>query len=246
MLTLAGRDQSKKTELSVDLIAQGLQAVSLTSDKNHGEISTYLEKYEARFDEVLNNQRQLLKAIEFVPTQPFSPSSDSNTNALRSKEMPVHLRAVTTTSLQSAVCSRYCTCACHKRRRIRSPQFVDSFWGTLFLGYSATPTMPPKCTETTCRQSTGPWISLTYYFPKWLLGRALSVALMNTLEPTACLRFPRVIDINEAIFSYTQFDREEDIKLLFEQGLASPHDIDSTYGYSVLQVSHSHQNFEGS
>ena len=69
---------------------------------------------------------------------------------------------------------------------------------------------------------------------------------MNTLEPTACLRFPRVIDINEAIFSYTQFDREEDIKLLFQQGLASPNDIDSTYGYSVLQVSHSRQDFEGS
>ena len=99
------------------------------------------------------------------------------------------------------------------------------------------PIMALTCSESTCRQSTAPSISLTYYFPKWLLNRALSVVLMNALEPTACLRFPRVIDINEEIFSYTETDREEDIKRLFEQGLASPNDIDDTYGYSVLQVS---------
>ena len=204
-------------------------------------MSTYLVRHETRFDEIVRNQQKLLNAIEFVTTtttiQSSSPASNPYVNAHQNKQMAVLLRTDMTTGLRSTVCSRCCTCACHRRRRIRSPRFVDNFWGTLFLGYSAMPIMAPTCSESTCKRSTAPSISLTYYFPKWLLNRALSVALMNTLEPTACLRFPRVIDINEEIFSYTETDREEDIKLLFEQGLASPNDIDDTYGYSVLQVS---------
>ena len=62
------------------------------------------------------------------------------------------------------------------------------------------------------------------------------MAIVNKLEPTVSLKMPRVVASNAEIFRLVVIGDVEGIKCLFEQGKASPNDIEQYGGTSVLQV----------
>jgi len=137
---------------------------------------------------------------------------------------------------QLKVCNQWCSCICHSPQRIRSPHFLDPFCGVFFLGYTGMPVLTPACNYSTCWRRSARIAFITYHFPNWLLGRVISMAIVNKLEPTVSLKMPRVVASNAEIFRLVVIGDVEGIKCLFEQGKASPNDIEQYGGTSVLQV----------
>jgi hypothetical protein len=76
-----------------------------------------------------------------------------------------------------------------------------------------------------------------YYFPQWLVNRAISFALINSVELTASLKIPHIIDPEAKIFKSISSGDLEGVRKLLEEREASPNDIrgDCTRR-SVLQV----------
>jgi hypothetical protein len=134
------------------------------------------------------------------------------------------------------VCNDWCTCACHRRSSLRSPKIFDHFFGTLYLGYHSIPMMASTCTETSCWQQKSSNTSVMYYFPKWLMARAIFLALATSAEPSVSLKIPRIVDPKQEIFSYVRNGPLREVQRLFEERKASPNDIRGDIGRSLLHV----------
>ncbi len=50
------------------------------------------------------------------------------------------------------------------------------------------------------------------------------------------LRFPKVVSVDAAIMEYARCGNVDGMKRLFSKGLASPHDVSSPNGYTLLHV----------
>jgi len=137
-------------------------------------------------------------------------------------------------------CRTGCSCACHKRHQVQTPRILDHLIGTLFLGYSGLPMVTPSCNESSCRQRSIPSTQMTYYFPRWFLQRAISLAIMLLPNdgPVASLRVQRAVSGSSKIFDYANIGDVDGMKRLFSSGLASPHDVRFDSGTSALQVRH--------
>lgn len=71
--------------------------------------------------------------------------------------------------------------------------FLQRLVGTLFVGYTGSPLLTEQCSETSCLQRTTPSVSVTYYFPQWLLQRAIIFSFANSVTPSARSRYPECL-----------------------------------------------------
>ena len=143
-----------------------------------------------------------------------------------------------TWSLTCWQCSRVCSCKCHEHRsNSRSPVLLDRFIGTLFLGYLGLPRLAEACDNARCSQRSNPSVLIVYFFPAWLLARAMIILMNFSLasRPELLIRVPRVLDANASIFQYSHAGDVNGIKRLFERGLSSPFDVDVN-GCNALMV----------
>src|SRR2546421_9336228 len=81
--------------------------------------------------------------------------------------------------------------------------------------------------------------TVSYYFPEWLLMRAVSFVISrNTLGGLKrCLEVRRAVTIHADILRLASIGEIRTIKVLFEKHLASPIDVCCSDGRSVLHVS---------
>ena len=164
-----------------------------------------------------------------------SGSRDIGTSPIRST---INSSIQPTWSLTCWQCSRVCSCRCHEHRsNSMSPLSLDRFIGTLFLGYFGLPKLAKACDNAQCSQRSNPSVLIVYFFPTWLLARAMIILMKFSLtsRPELLIRVPRVLDANASIFHYSDAGDVNGIKRLFERGLSSPFDVDNT-GYSALMV----------
>ena len=143
-------------------------------------------------------------------------------------------------SISQARCSNGCVCVCHRRRIRETPKFLTHFLGTLFIGYAGLPRVIQPCNVPGCTQRTGPTVTLTYFFPVWLLARALFMAMkISSCDgPQFCLRVPRIVSNSSAIFTVARKGDVEGIKQILQQRQGSPFDRDVFIGYSPIMVSY--------
>ena len=115
--------------------------------------------------------------------------------------------------------------------------------GTLFIGYTGSPTGGQKCSETTCSandRSSAFKAGIKYYFPSWLITKVLMLSITEVnAEPTMCLAVRNVIPLNSLYFA-TQKGFIEQLKSLFSNRQAQPNDIGGIYGDTSLHVSTFH------
>ena len=139
---------------------------------------------------------------------------------------------------RQAVCSPLCSCACHLETQIQSPRFLSSVLGALFISYGGMPVQKRACTEGSCRVAAQPSASITYYFPPWLLARMVYVFFNMTplAGPSASLKVHRTVPGDAEVFAHARTGNVARIKELFEQQLASPHDVHAESGVSPLHV----------
>ena len=135
-------------------------------------------------------------------------------------------------------CRRFCNCVCHKKSHVRTPKMLNNFLGNLFVGYTGLPLISPRCNESLCYRRSKSSMRINYYFPSWFLMRVVSImAAYSNQGPEMLLRVKRLCPANAEIFSFACLGNVEGIKYLFENGLASPHDVEYGTGISALYAS---------
>ena len=157
-----------------------------------------------------------------------------NSTYPRSEGVRVRLNRYTST------CPVACTCICHTIIRASTPAMIDRVLGQLFIGYAGLPLLNSKCDAEGCRKYRSPWISLEYWFPLgyfWSRILCLQVAYQANLGPQVALSTLRRVPDSALSIKYAFTGNIEGLKTLFTRGLASPVDVCSTRGYSLLNVS---------
>jgi hypothetical protein len=134
-------------------------------------------------------------------------------------------------------CLPWCSCQCHIRYNLRTPDLFKSVMGSLFVGYSSLPVLAQNCNEKSCRRRSALRVIISYQFPKWMWARALLASMLAAIQgPELLLRVPRIIPFASHTYQYCLDGSVMALRRLFEEGHASPYDIDAR-GFSLLHVS---------
>lgn len=138
-------------------------------------------------------------------------------------------------------CTPWCSCRCHRESTFRTPRFLEQSVDSLFIGYSGLPVSRPSCNERTCHLRAQPLTYVTYFFPKWFLSRMVTFMMTITplAGPVASLKVQRTVPGSADIFTFAKLGNVDGIRTLFENGLASPHDVHFESGITPLHVSNS-------
>ena len=194
----------------------------------------------------VNSGAMMLRSTKLLASEP-----DSGANAyptiLRPSILPnsqpdlgENSHTTTTFELTQSSCELSCSCACHKISRYRSPTFMATLLGSLFLGYNAVPWFSPKCDRTFCRGDSSK-LTYTYAFPRWFVDRVLILKISNTAVrgPELCLRLARVrpndFQIFRAVGEWSDEVAVHHIRRLLRAGEASVLDVNPN-GATALYV----------
>ena len=140
---------------------------------------------------------------------------------------------------QYSSCRPGCHCVCHIENRSSTPGFADRVLGQVFVGYTGLPGLSPKCDIGTCEKSQSPGMSFEYWFPLWFVWSQIvrfRMTYERNLGPQFEISTLRRIPDSAQCVTFALNGDIEGLKDLFRQGLASPRDVSSTRGYSVLRV----------
>lgn len=144
-------------------------------------------------------------------------------------------------------CDSGCSCQYHHYRpqcRV-SPTWLDSFIGRLFVTYSAIPMLDPRpCTGIGCKLKRKNHLSSSYYFPKWIVSRAVffttSWNCFIGSGTTLHLRVPRVNE-DPHVWRSIECGDIKGLQKLFSLQKALPTDIRSSEA-SLILVSSLHSS----
>lgn len=150
---------------------------------------------------------------------------------------------VETTLATSSDCDPFCGCRCHIKSQIQTPHWLHFVLGTLLYSSTVLPLSSSQpCNLLSCRRSGPGSTRLSYFFPSWAVARVFHMTStwrsVNGADATWTVRMPRVITDDAPLWYHLQRREMNKIKLLFDNGQASPYDVD-IMGSSVLHVGHS-------
>ncbi|KAK2754572.1 hypothetical protein FQN54_006973 [Arachnomyces sp. PD_36] len=136
------------------------------------------------------------------------------------------------------ICRRGCKCVCHSQQKSNSPALLNRILGQLFIAYAGLPALNSKCGVAGCQRSRSSQINLEYWFP-WAFFSSTIMRMQIGYQPNIGTTMQldtlrRVPDTAQCVNFALQGDIEG-LKYLFSQGLASPRDVSTTRGYSVLR-----------
>ncbi|KAL9022524.1 MAG: hypothetical protein Q9185_000234 [Variospora sp. 1 TL-2023] len=134
-------------------------------------------------------------------------------------------------------CSSNCRCACHIFKRSSTPTVVDSILGQMFVSYAGIPLLNEKCDVTECDKSQIPYVNMEYWFPLglfWSQIVRLQLGYQSHLGPQVSLSMLRRVPDSAPCVKFAVDGSIHGLKDLFKRGLASPKDVSSTRGYSIL------------
>ena len=153
-------------------------------------------------DRPMNSTRSMSQEPEAIKTA-FTADDTANLRAiyLSSSQRP-RLGLIESFELHHSFCTPTCGCECHIQRWYRSPDCLDAFLGSIFMGYKASPVFAKNCTSIYCKRRSRRFI-YTFAFPGWLLKRVLLIGMMYSQSkgPELCLRVMRVRPFYSIIFS---------------------------------------------
>ena len=187
-----------------------------------------------------------------VPEHQLQPSRNFHSQSIRGSSLETH-EALTVKGARTSIAriqimrsirDEHCNCSCHSYSRFRSPNFLDSVLGSLFIGYQNSPWLMQACNNLYCRshcRSKSKRTLCTYTFPAWLLRGVVMAKLSHNSSrgPELCLRVMRIRDDIDNIFSILLLAQEElivaEVKRQLDAGETSVLDV-SLYGCTLLHV----------
>jgi hypothetical protein len=211
---------------------------------NYSEVDRRLERVEALLQSQATQMHtaQALQAGRLYSSSPpptrrrlvraVSPSTVTRIQA-GTDSIRMRLRQARTT------CQAACRCSCHTVVDRKTPAFVDGLLGQLFVGFTGWPLLSDKCDSTTCNGQRTSSVSFEYWFPLgicWSQIVRFSLAYEANVGPSLQLNTLRRVPDSSQCVSFALEGNIDGLKSLFSRGLASPRDVSSTRGYSLLRV----------
>lgn len=137
-----------------------------------------------------------------------------------------------------ARCPTSCPCCCHTQRRASTPAMVDRWLGRLSVQYTGMPAMTKACNHPTCQTSQPAQVNVEYWFPLgflWSQIVRLRMGYEPNIGPQLQLALLRRVPDSAAAVDYAVKGNVDGLKDLFRRGVASPRDVSSTRGYTLLR-----------
>lgn len=228
----------------MDRLAQHHDSVRTSLHQVYSQVDQRIAKVE----DIINKQgeqahaEQIMQFGSVYGALPPNGRRRSSDTALRLKALqPARSEGVRIRLKQYASsCQFDCRCTCHTSKRSTSPAIMDRVLGQLFIAYAGVPLLNDKCDASECEKSQIPYINLEYWFPLgvfWAQIVRLQVGYQSHLGPQISLSMLRRVPDSAECVNFALTGNINGLKDLFKQGLASPRDVSSTRGYSVLRVS---------
>ncbi|KAK8910378.1 hypothetical protein QC760_001334 [Botrytis cinerea] len=201
----------------------------------------------SRVEEMLKTQSAQIQNSQFLQVGPSynmgPPASRRRLSRSVSKEgppkMPSRPEAVgVRLTRYASVCRAGCICACHSQTKSSTPGFMDRVLGQLFVGYAGMPLLSQKCDTATCEKSQSPHMSFEYWFPLgfcWSQIIRLQLGYQPNVGPQMSLTTLRRFPDSAQCVNFALEGNIEGLKNLFMSGMASPRDVSTTRGYSLLR-----------
>ncbi|KAI1174416.1 hypothetical protein F4777DRAFT_384368 [Nemania sp. FL0916] len=146
-------------------------------------------------------------------------------------------------------CSSTCSCSCHQMKRSRSPHWLASLMGNLFLYYNVNPIFQrPTCDRLSCTVKSPSSVRLYYTFPRWLLARSIdwhaSWSSLTGQGSSLHIRVPRVLESHShRIFKAIEYGDFRFVRLQLANKSVLPTDVDEG-GQSLALVAICWRQFE--
>ena len=138
------------------------------------------------------------------------------------------------------MCRSGCSCICHTERSSTSARYLDRVIGRLFVGYSGLPLLNTSCDSARCQRTQNSTISAEYWFPMgfcWSQIIRFEFGYIPNIGPQWELTTLRRVPDSAQCVKFALAGDIDGLKSLFQLGMASPRDVSSTRGYSLLRVS---------
>ncbi|KAJ4287018.1 hypothetical protein N0V90_012899 [Kalmusia sp. IMI 367209] len=136
----------------------------------------------------------------------------------------------------SSACRPGCPCACHSQKKSDTPAALERVVGRLFVGYAGLPFVSQKCTFSNCAKAQPARLSFEYWFPMSFVAQILRFQFaVENAGPQFALNFIRRVPDTAQCVGFAQAGNIPGLQDLFKRGLASPRDVSSTRGYSLLR-----------
>ena len=135
-------------------------------------------------------------------------------------------------------CRHSCPCSCHAQRRLGTPSVMDRWVGQLSVQFSGISSMVSHCNHESCERTQNPLISVEYWLPSGVLWSQIIRLRMGyepNIGPQLQLSMLRRVPDSAPCIDYAMNGNIDGIKDLFRRGLASPRDVSSTRGYTMLR-----------
>ena len=212
--------------------------------RHHNELAAQVDQRLDGVEELLRAQAVQLQVNQYNQLGPFygHRASYSKQRRQREREKPkdkvgdsIGIRVSQYTS-----CRPGCPCDCHLQRKSALPAMVDRIVGQLFVSYAGLPLLSGRCNTDSCEKSQSPTVSFEYWFPQgflWSQIVRLQLTHRANVGPQYGLSSLRRVPDSAQCVNFALNGNIDGLRDLFVRDLASPRDVSSTRGYSLLRVS---------
>lgn len=250
-LTLATAEAVAAQNVQRDEKCEDNSRLELTLIDSIDSLYAYMDQRVAQVEDLIRSQREDFLKNQHDLLAPIygslpqyrrrrSRTSISSKDSSKSPMLPNMSEAISVRVTQYSTLYRSgCICACHRRKKSSTPRFVDQVLGQLFIGYAGMPFPSPKCDSDACEKAQTPHVSLEYWFPVgfvWSQIVRLQFGFRPNVGPQVSLSTLRRVPDSAQSVDFALAGNIDGLKDLFKNGLASPQDVSSTRGYSLLRI----------
>ena len=221
--------------------------------RHRDDLTEFLKRIQQQADQRIGNVEELLKlqAAQLQASQLDLLGNSYGCRPSYSKPLPTARRKKTEHQeltgsedfgmrlTQYGVCWPGCPCRCHVPTKSSTPGLVDRDFGQLFVGYAGLPLVDAKCDADSCEKNQAGQVSVEYWFPLgcvWSKIVRFQTTYQSHIGPHFELSTLRRVPDSAQCVNFALNGNINGLKDLFKKGLASPRDVSTTKGYSVLRL----------
>ncbi|KAI0408305.1 ankyrin repeat-containing domain protein [Xylaria palmicola] len=236
--------------IRIRLDVQAISAVATKSSENQLALSekflatlSGVDEWISRVENLLHDQAQHLRSSQLMQVGSLYQSvrSDPKRLLLQAHQGLPDSAEMNDTGVRGTPyivsCPAGCPCSCHLQHRSSSPRLLSALLGKLTIVTAGLPILNSKCNIDACRGSLIRQVNLEYWFPLgfWSTIIRMQVAYGLSFGPTLSLETLRRVPDSAVCVNFAVAGNIEGLKHLFREGRASPRDVSTTRGYSLLR-----------
>lgn len=143
--------------------------------------------------------------------------------------------------LSTHACGRACSCQCHTKSRLKSPEWMKGIFGSMNVYGNPRAVLNRRpCDIDCCSRSGSASMEISYFAPFWWFISSCSVQVkaqtLRGLSSSFSISTPRVIPNTSAVWAVIDAGNLAELRTMITRGETSPYDV-SIHGISLLRVS---------